>query len=256
MIIGHGKLSVHEDDYYVNTFEAPNVNVITFAPPTAGCMYPPENLAALREGLSKEIKSVTNAQSFYEYVKRVEKQTQEWSYCDKEWLGYFSKEAGYDPSKGCGLQIDTILDKTISFHDASVESNLMGVWDLEKNENIMSEGNSTFSNIVQLLRTKHPKEPIYILDCTCSVLMDETNRIISPRLLHRFKRRAQRQITTRTKKTKAKTRSRSRSKTEAKSKSKSKAKTKTKAKTKAKTRAKSKTRSKTKANKATRKNRK
>jgi hypothetical protein len=238
MIIGHGKLSVHEDDYYVNMFESPNVNVITFAPPTAGCMYPPENLAALREGLSKDIKSVTNAQSFYEYVKGVEKQTQEWSYCDKEWLGYFSKEAGYDPSKGCGLQIDTILDKTISFHDASIESNLMGVWDLEKNENIMSEGNSTFSNIVQLLRAKHPKGPIYILDCTCSVLMDETNRIISPRLLHRFKRRAQRQITTRSKKTKAKT----------------KFKTRAKAKTRSKTR--SKTKAKSKANKATRKNRK
>jgi len=217
MIIGHGKLSVHEADYYVNSFQSPNVNVITFAPPTAGCMYPPENLAALRDGLSKEIKSVTNAQSFYECVKRVERQTQEWSYCDKEWLGYFSKEAGYDPSKGCGLQVDTILDKTISFQDASITSGLMGVWDLEKNEKVIFEGNSSFRNIVQLLRTKHPQETIYILDCTCSVLMDENNRIISPRLLHRFKRRAQRQITTRSKKSKPNSKPNSKSKSKSKS---------------------------------------
>jgi hypothetical protein len=70
MICGHGRAQL---DHLGNipTFTSPNVNVLTFAPPAAKCVYSPKALIALRKSLTQV--KIEDFDDFREAVLFIEK---------------------------------------------------------------------------------------------------------------------------------------------------------------------------------------
>lgn len=201
MICGHGMLYFNESSY-VNEFFVPELSVLTFAPPTAGCMYPPENLGILRKKIHENNEYLTDFDNFFKVIIREEKKTLGFNYCDEAWIGYFGKEQKYDTKKGCGIQKGTIQDKLFTFEDPEDPDNkILGIWDLRTNVNIMAtdipiepiqiDGKNfyLFSDVMKFLELALGENPINVLDCSCSVIYDQNNvQIIDSRLQRRLQR--------------------------------------------------------------------
>jgi hypothetical protein len=200
IICGHGSLILN-DNSYVDEFNVPTLSVITFAPPTAGCMYPPENLPLLRNNLHSFNNQMTDFNEFHKVIIREEKKIFGFNYCDDVWIGYYGKEQQYDPSKGCGIQIGTVQDKLFSFVDDAMPDGVLGIWELSTNQNIMDtipvepvmiNGNPfyRFSDIMKFLELAFGSDsPINVLDCTCSVVYNHNyDRITDSRTQRRFQR--------------------------------------------------------------------
>ena len=139
MICAHGHLYKNEDDY-IDTFTSNNTNVVTWASPTVGCIYPPDMLKKLRETITKQINSyrnnspeINNLKTFYKIINNSEKQIDMPTYCSEDWNEYFATERSYDPKKSCGIQINNIQDKLFLFQDddTTLPDDLFGVWNLE-----------------------------------------------------------------------------------------------------------------------------
>jgi len=193
MIIGHGKYILNENEG-VDDFTIKNrknvVNVITLAPPTAGCFYAPENLLNLKDGLVGKSREMNDIESFYAGIDTLENEIMGFSYCSDDWLGYDANKRGYDPSKGCSLQTNTVLEKTIIFKDDHLVAmspefkDLLGVWYMNEdinftkldpfvNKRLIEPTNGDYYSLKEIVTFLHEffsNDDIYILDCSCNVV--------------------------------------------------------------------------------------
>ena len=204
MICGHGELIINEY-FFIDEFMVPNLNVFTLAPPTAQCMYAPENLQALRKKMQYYNKDSINFENLISVALREEKNILGSNYCDPDWIGFFADEQSYDPTKGCGVQNKIVQDKLLNFEDANVPEGILGVWDLTRgyDSNIMidiplqytivnGEKYYKFSDIIKMCAMfVLPTNQINVLDFSCSVVFDDNNTLISD---PRFQRRVQRHV--------------------------------------------------------------
>lgn len=201
MICAHGQLILDRHDN-VEEFTVPKLSVFTFAPPTAGCMYSPENLIKLRNVLHTHNNELTDFSTFKRVVIRDEKKHIGFNYCDPDWIGYFGKQQNYDTTKGCGSQTSVIQNKLFSFEDNEISGtdNVFGIWNLDTNENILPTlpiepviiGGDTyyrFSDIMKFLEMAVRDESINVLDCSCSVIYDKNGKLFTDlRSQRRFQR--------------------------------------------------------------------
>ena len=181
-------------DEYVDEIYSPLTNVYTWATPIATCVYPVELLLDLNELLQDSEYEMTGFPEFQKVILREEKRLRGVNYCDEEWVGTFAKTKSYSTTKSCGIQTGMIQNKLFSFNE-----DFMGVWNLKTNENLVKsmhikpytkhEGNVyySFSDILSSARKYFPDVPINVLDCTCSVVLDEYTT-------QRMQRRLQRHI--------------------------------------------------------------
>ena len=215
MICAHGHLYKNEDDY-IDTFTSNNTNVVTWASPTVGCIYPPGMLKKLRETITDQINSyrnnspeINNLKTFYKIINKSEKQIGMPTYCSEDWNEYFAKERSYDPKKSCGIQINNIQDKLFLFQDddTTLPDNLFGVWNLKTGENYIpyfktdpelrhgTKQYYKFSVIINTLRKQFDNIPINILDSSCSVIYNKDGkRITNKNELDRYQRRLGRNV--------------------------------------------------------------
>jgi hypothetical protein len=208
LIIGHGSIQPS-----LGTFTAHQVSVFTLAPPTASCVYPPDVLFRLRDELTN---TVTESTSFLEFVSEFRESQQRHlgtDYCDKQWIGEFGKTGKYDPSKGCNVQYDEILEKQFFFRDSRADTPELGIWayvsDLDDSDNNKSvqpvnvlhllpeldpnyEPRYLFSQVIRYLQDSLSFDRINVIDCTCSVLMHKDQEQVSN--VSRLQRKLQRRL--------------------------------------------------------------
>ena len=205
MIIGHGNLNI-DSTGNITTFNGSNINVLTFAGPTSSCIYSPFLLEKLRNALVQENTEMNTFDGFSKTILKVEKKTIGKNYCSDEWVKFVEDVEKYETKNSCTQQQNTIQDKTFVFLDRDpVLLNVMGIWDLKTGTNILSPEvlspaiferlyrigmKFSFKNIAQLIRKLYgPDGDINILDCSCSVLFHENNKLINdPRSVRRFSR--------------------------------------------------------------------
>lgn len=215
LIIGHGSIQPS-----LGTFTAQGVSVFTLAPPTASCCYPPDVLFRIRDELTNV---VTESTSFLEYVSEFrtsQKRHLGIDYCDKEWIGEFGKTGNYDPSKGCNVQYEEILEKQFFFRDSRADTPDLGIWAYVSDLNDSDNGNPVplnkfiqpvnvlhllpeldsnfeprylFSQVIRHLQSTLSFERINVIDCTCSVLSCTDQEQVQD--ISRLQRKLQRRLT-------------------------------------------------------------
>jgi hypothetical protein len=129
-------------------------------------------------------------------------------YCDDVWISEFAKMQKYDPSKGCNVQHNHIIEKEFYFqHDIDPDQTItsgMGVWayvhehDLPINILHLLPPTPTpryrFGDIIQFFRNSFLFDKytnINVIDCTCSVITGNPPRDAS---LDRTQRKLQRRL--------------------------------------------------------------
>jgi hypothetical protein len=197
MICGHGQLLMNEDMYLEVFEEDDGVSVITFATPTATCVYIAEHFPILREELHAKHSSMPTIKDYAKGIKDAEIKLFGHSYCSDVWVGVLGKKDGYDTKKSCGIQQNTIQEKYFTFEDDSVEPGILGFWGLDHNINLFDSGFPVvprihnnkkyykFSNIMHMLRLVYPDCNLNVLDCTCNIV----DGITDARSQRRFSRR-------------------------------------------------------------------
>jgi hypothetical protein len=201
IIIGHGNMRVDDGEIYKS-----NVNVFTLAPPTASCMYHEEVIHKTRDDLTQLVNPSTSFLQFVALFRKMKKKHLGVDYCDDVWITEFAKMQKYDPSKGCNVQHNHIIEKEFYFqqdNDPDITSG-MGVWayvhDREPPINILHLFPPTktprylFSDIIQFCRKSFPFHKytnINVVDCTCSVIPGNPPRDTS---LDRTQRKWQRRL--------------------------------------------------------------
>jgi len=186
VIFGHGQL-IMDNEYEPELFHLDNTNVFTWAPPLAGCWYPPEYINPLINELMARNDNIDSFKNFYDNIQEAERAVRGVTVCSEEWNGYFANLHGYDASKGCGIQKNVIQDKLFLFGPEDPEneedgSDEYGVWDIKTGENLIDSleiedynetGLYKFSEILFNIRAVFGEDvQINVLDGTCSVIYD------------------------------------------------------------------------------------
>lgn len=209
LIIGHGKMYM-ADEGYARSFTDPSLSVFTMAPPTATSCYAPEVLAAVRDEVTNTVDSETGFVPYINAFREAQLRHMGVDYCSKDWIGAFGSDHRYDPSKGCNVQRNSILDKEYLFADDHPAAKLViGIWayvdgrDQPINILHILSPNLTadlrpryhFSEVIRLIRdnTVFKKyTAINVIDCSCSVVVTNQTRRVGD---YRLQRRLQRQLT-------------------------------------------------------------
>ena len=160
------------------------LNICTFAAPSEECAYDPKTLLYLKDTL---IEKSTSKESFKKLVKDSQLTAAGFLYNSPEWAPYFSKKPKFTENWISG---NSCFDKKYSsVEDDPLLKGKCGLYILQNNIELPvgefmgfdDDGFNTLCSFISLFIDQFNVTNINILDCTCSVLINREENVLSER---------------------------------------------------------------------------
>jgi hypothetical protein len=194
VIIGHGgfvtQLNENSNTHELVKCDFPKnikLNICTFAAPSEECAYDPKTLLYLKDTLIEKSQEYDfSKESFRKLVVDSQLKAAGFVYSSPEWASYFSKKPKFTENWISG---NSCFDKKYSsVEDDPLLKGKCGFYILQNNIKLpvgefmeFDDGFNTLCSFISLFIHQFNVTNINILDCTCSVLINREENVLSER---------------------------------------------------------------------------